>query len=213
MGRERRLRVVEYGFLIVAVALLAFGLVSRRSQAGHIAPIGERKAMPELVLDQLDGGSWRVVEHRGQVVLINYWATWCGPCLEETPGLVRLAREKSGLAVVGVSMDEGDRKKVRDFVGRFHVPYPVAFPEGMSQMSAGMVGLPTTILVDKSGRVAKTYVGAVRQKDFEADVTVADPCELAAEAVVSDLHEDVASLREYGREPDDLFAGLAVDEE
>jgi len=172
MEARGRLRVVQYGFLVVAVALLAFGLGYRRKQSGNIAPVGSRKAMPELVLDQLDGGTWRMVDHRGQVVLINYWATWCGPCLEEMPGLVRLAREKKGLAVVGVSMDEGDRKKVRDFVGRFQIPYPVVFPEAMSQMGAGMVGLPTTILVDRSGRVAKTYVGAVRRRDFEADVDV-----------------------------------------
>ena len=111
-------------------------------------------------------------DHRGQVVLINYWATWCGPCQMETPGLVRLVRElgPKGLAVVGVSMDEGNRKKVRDFVERFQVNYPVVFPERMSQMGSGMEGLPTTILVDRNGRVAKTYVGAVRQADFQADV-------------------------------------------
>ena len=126
--------------------------------------------MPELVLDQLGGGSWRMEDHRGQVVLINYWATWCGPCVEEMPGLAKLAREREGLAVVGISMDEGDRGKVKAFVDRLQVPYPVVFPGPMSQMAAGMEGLPTTILVDRSGRVAKTYVGAVARADFEKDV-------------------------------------------
>jgi cytochrome c biogenesis protein CcmG/thiol:disulfide interchange protein DsbE len=68
-------------------------------------------------------------------------------------------------------MDEGDRKKVQDFVERFQISYPVVFPDAMSQMGAGMEGLPTTILVDRKGRVAKTYVGAVRRTDFETDVT------------------------------------------
>ena len=123
-------------------------------------------------MERLDGGVWRIVDHRGQVVLINYWATWCGPCQVETPGLVSLARRlgPNGLAVVGVSMDEGDRKKVRDFVERFQIPYPVVFPEEMSQLGTGMVGLPTTILVDREGRVAKTYIGAVGRRDFEADI-------------------------------------------
>jgi cytochrome c biogenesis protein CcmG, thiol:disulfide interchange protein DsbE len=130
--------------------------------------------MPALALAQLDGGTWRMEEHRGQVVLVNYWATWCGPCREETPGLVRLSRElgPKGLAVVGVSIDEGSRGKVQQFVDEFHVPYPVAFPEAMSQMARGMAGVPTTILVDRRGRVAKTYVGAARERDFEADVDV-----------------------------------------
>jgi cytochrome c biogenesis protein CcmG/thiol:disulfide interchange protein DsbE len=163
---------VQYGFVVVAVALLAFGLGHRRRQSGGLAPMESRRAMPELVLDQLGGGSWQMADHRGQVVLINYWATWCGPCVEEMPGLAKLARETKGLAVVGISMDEGNRGKVKAFVDRLQVPYPVAFPGAMSQMTAGMTGLPTTILADKSGRVAKTYVGAVRRGDFEADVNV-----------------------------------------
>jgi cytochrome c biogenesis protein CcmG/thiol:disulfide interchange protein DsbE len=128
--------------------------------------------MPELVMAQLDGGTWRMADHRGQVVLVNYWATWCGPCWEETPGLVRLSRElgPKGLAVVGVAIDEGGREKVQKFVDEFHVSYPVTLPDRMSQMEYGMAGVPTTILVDKEGRVAKTYVGAVRQADYKTDV-------------------------------------------
>ena len=160
-----------------AVAVLAFGVVAwawhfGTRQSGGIRPVGERRVMPELVMAQLDGGTWRMADHRGQVVLVNYWATWCGPCWEETPGLIRLSQElgPKGLAVVGVAIDEGGEEKVQKFVDEFHVPYPVALPERMSQMEYGMAGVPTTILVDKQGRVAKTYVGAVRQADFETDV-------------------------------------------
>jgi cytochrome c biogenesis protein CcmG/thiol:disulfide interchange protein DsbE len=143
-------------------------------QSGGITPVGERKVMAELVMAQLGGGTWRMAEHRGQVVLVNYWATWCGPCWEETPGLVRLSQKlgPKGLAVVGVAIDEGGREKVQRFVEEFHVPYPVALPEKMSQMEYGLVGVPTTVLVDKHGRVAKTYTGAVRQADFAEDVGV-----------------------------------------
>jgi cytochrome c biogenesis protein CcmG, thiol:disulfide interchange protein DsbE len=168
----RREWLVQYSFVALGVALLIFGLSHRTRQSGHIVPLETRKAMPALVMERLDGGEWRLVDHLGQVVLINFWATWCGPCQMETPGLVSLARElgPNGLAVVGVSMDEGDRKKVRDFVERFQVNYPVVFPERMSQLGSGMEGLPTTILIDRKGQVAKTYVGAVRRADFEADV-------------------------------------------
>jgi thiol-disulfide isomerase/thioredoxin len=113
-----------------------------------------------------------MAEHRGQVVLVNYWASWCEPCWEETPGLIRLSKElgPQGLAVVGVAVDEGGTAKVKKFVEEFRVPYPVALPEPGSQMAYGMAGVPTTILVDRKGRVAKTYSGAIRQADFKADV-------------------------------------------
>jgi cytochrome c biogenesis protein CcmG, thiol:disulfide interchange protein DsbE len=171
--------MMERRWIRYAVAVLAFGVVAGvwhfgTRQSGGIAPVGERRVMPELVMTQLDGGTWRMAEHRGQVVLMNYWATWCGPCWEETPGLVRLSRElgPEGLAVVGVSIDEGGREKVKKFVDDFGVPYPVVLPERMAHVEFGLEGVPTTILVDKQGRVAKSYVGAVRQRDFETDVRV-----------------------------------------
>jgi cytochrome c biogenesis protein CcmG, thiol:disulfide interchange protein DsbE len=166
---------VERRWVKYVVAALAFGVVAwawhfGTRQSGGIAPASERRTMPELVMAQLDGGTWRMAEHRGQVVLVNYWATWCGPCWEETPGLIRLSQEVKGLAVVGVSVDAGGTAKVQKFVDEFHVPYPVVMPERMSQMEFGLEGVPTTILVDKQGRVAKSYVGAVRERDFRTDV-------------------------------------------
>jgi cytochrome c biogenesis protein CcmG/thiol:disulfide interchange protein DsbE len=169
---RRRERWIGYAVGVAAFVLVAWALHHGTRQSGGIAAASERRVMPALVLAQLDGGTWRMEDHRGQVVLVNYWATWCGPCWEETPGLVRLSRElgSRGLAVVGVSVDEGGREKVRQFVDRFKLPYPVALQEPMSQMAQGMAGVPTTILVDKQGRVAKTYVGAVEERDFRKDV-------------------------------------------
>ena len=169
-----RSKWVRYGVGAAAFAVVAWAWHYGTRQSGGIAPAGQRRNMPELVMTQLDGGTWRLADHRGQVVLVNYWASWCGPCWEETPGLVRVAKElgPQGLAVVGVALDEGETAKVREFVDAFHLPYPVAVPERMSQMAQGIGGVPTTVLVDREGRMAKTYVGAVRQADFEADVAV-----------------------------------------
>ncbi len=163
-------RCVRYAVAAVGFAVVAWAWHFGTRQSGGIAPAGERRMMPELAMTRLDGGTWRMEEHRGQVVLVNYWATWCEPCWEETPGLIRLSQEVKGLAVVGVAIDEGGAAKVRKFVDEFHVPYPVTMPEKMSQMEFGLEGVPTTILVDKQGRVAKSYVGAVRERDFRTDV-------------------------------------------
>jgi cytochrome c biogenesis protein CcmG, thiol:disulfide interchange protein DsbE len=161
-----------YGWITALFVVMAVVVHFGARQSGGLAPVGERRPTPELAMAQLDGGTWRMTEHRGQVVLVNYWATWCGPCWEETPGLIRLSQElgPKGLAVVGVAIDEGGREKVKSFVNDLHVTYPIALPEKLSQMEYGMAGVPTTILVDRQGRVAKTYVGAVRQADFRTDV-------------------------------------------
>lgn len=169
-SQTRRNGWAKYLFVGAAVVIAGVSSIPWPRWAEPVIPVAARKSMPQVALAQLDGGTWRLADHRGQVVLINYWASWCGPCREETPGLVRLAGEVKGLAVVGISMDEGDRDGVRAFVQRMHVEYPIAFPSPLSQMAAGMVGLPTTILVDKEGRVAKTYVGETREREFRRDV-------------------------------------------
>ncbi|MGH9596139.1 MAG: TlpA family protein disulfide reductase [Edaphobacter sp.] len=163
---------VPYAWIVAVFVVTAWAWHFGTRQSGGIVPVAERRVMPEVAMAQLDGGTWKISEHRGQVVLVNYWATWCGPCWEETPGLIRLSQElgAKGLAVVGVAIDEGGDEKVRRFVEEFRVPYPVVRPERMSQMEYGLAGVPTTVLVDKDGRVAKTYVGAVREADFKADV-------------------------------------------
>jgi cytochrome c biogenesis protein CcmG, thiol:disulfide interchange protein DsbE len=170
ISHSRRDWWAKYLFVGAAVVIAGVTSIPWPRRAEPILPVGARKSIPSVGLTQLDGGTWRLGDHRGQVVLINYWASWCGPCREETPGLVRLAGEMKGLSVVGISMDEGDRGPVRGFVRQMHIGYPIAFPEPMSQMSAGMVGLPTTVLVDREGRVAKTYVGATREGEFRRDV-------------------------------------------
>jgi thiol-disulfide isomerase/thioredoxin len=105
-------------------------------------------------------------------VLINYWASWCGPCREETPGLVSLARDYryKGLSIVGVSMDEGGRTAVESFMREFHLPYPVLMPDLASPSAPAVDALPTTVLLDRNGLAAKSYIGAVRESVFRADV-------------------------------------------
>lgn len=128
--------------------------------------------MADLVLPQLSGGAWRLSDHLGQVVLINYWASWCGPCREETPGLISLARDYryKGLSIVGVSMDAGGKRAVEGFMSEFHLPYPVLMPDLESPAAPAVDALPTTVLLDRNGRAAKSYVGAVRESVFRADV-------------------------------------------
>jgi cytochrome c biogenesis protein CcmG, thiol:disulfide interchange protein DsbE len=164
-------------YLFLAMAAL---LVATRwhlpAQSGGFTPAANRHAMRDVALPQLGGGEWRLADHRRQVVLINYWATWCEPCKEELPGLMQVARESEpkSLAVVGVAMDTGpnSQARVQQFAAQYRLPYPVAFPDAILNRQEDLLALPTTVLIDKHGRVAKTYTGAVEQKDFAKDVAV-----------------------------------------
>jgi cytochrome c biogenesis protein CcmG/thiol:disulfide interchange protein DsbE len=165
-------KFLQYLLFAAVVIWIAIGLQSWNNDTGAVKAARDRKPVPDVALPQLDGNSrWRLSDHHGQVVLINYWATWCAPCRQEMPGLAKLARDyqPKNLAVVGVSMDEGGRSAVQPFVNRFPVPYPVLLAD-LASPFATEVALPTTILVDRQGRAAKTYVGAVRESVFRADV-------------------------------------------
>ena len=163
-------RIAKYIFVAAAVLLSAIVSFPWPRRTEPLIPASQRKTLPDFTLEQLGGGTWQLNQHQGQVILINYWASWCGPCRAETPGIVRLAKDTKGLSVVGISMDTGDRAAVNSFVRQMKVDYPIAFPEPMSQMATGMVGLPTSILIDREGRVAKTYIGETHESEFRTDV-------------------------------------------
>jgi thiol-disulfide isomerase/thioredoxin len=165
-------KLLQYVLFATVVVWIAVGFQEWNNDSGPLKAVGDRKPMSELVLPQLNGTSWRLADHQGQVVLINYWASWCAPCRQETPGLVKLAKEyqSKGLSVVGVALDEGGPKAIQSFVSQFHVGYPVLLPASLSPSSSSVEALPTTILVDPQGRAAKTYIGAVRESVFRADV-------------------------------------------
>ncbi len=169
---DRRWMIV---FLAAALCLIATRWHIAHSSPG-LLPIATRKAAPEMTLPQLGGGQWKLADHRGQVVMINYWATWCEPCRDELPGLLRVARDSAprGLAVVGVSFDYGSgqarAQAVQSFVNLYRVPYPIAFPDARLDLETRDIGLPTTVLVDRHGRAAKTYVGPVDRATLTTDI-------------------------------------------
>ena len=165
-------KLLPYLLFAIAVLWMALATQTWTDQAAGVRPVKDRNPVADLAMPELNGGSWRLSDHRGQVVLINYWASWCAPCRQETPGLIDLARDYryKGLSIVGVSMDEGGKPAVESFLSEFHVPYPVLMPDlGLPSVPA-VEALPTTVLIDRNGRAAKSYVGAVRESVFRADV-------------------------------------------
>ncbi len=109
---------------------------------------------PDFERPALDGGPFRLSDHRGEVVAVNFWATWCLPCRVETPEFVALQDElgDEGVRFVGVSLDEGGFDDVRPFAEEFGVTYPLVLDDGaLLEPYGGLVALPTTVLLGRDG--------------------------------------------------------------
>ena len=159
--------------LLAAVVFLIVALFSSPSltQSGKAIPVTQRKGMPDFAYAQLNGTKWRLSDYRGEVVFLNFWAPWCPPCRAETPGLVRLQQrfQANGLIVAGVDVD-GEARAAASFARQFNVRYPLLLPPAGSPLTDQIESLPTSFLLDRSGRVARTYVGAVSEFTLTADV-------------------------------------------
>jgi peroxiredoxin len=127
-------------------------------------------AMPEYSATNLDGTKFELAGKRGSVVLLNLWATWCGPCRYEIPELQRIhdTYAARGFAVVGVSVDESGVESVREFVLEQKMTYPVTLdPQGTLANMLQTSVLPTSILVDRSGKIVWKKYGAILEGDEE----------------------------------------------
>jgi cytochrome c biogenesis protein CcmG/thiol:disulfide interchange protein DsbE len=119
---------------------------------------------------RLDGTTDSLARHRGSVVLMNFWATWCPPCKEEMPALERLAREERGRGVVVLGIDQGESAEVaRSFVRAHGITFPILLDEDQQYASSYVsIGLPTTVIVGRDGRVVKGIDGAQTIEQFRA---------------------------------------------
>lgn len=109
---------------------------------------------PDFELRHLEGGRVRLSDHRGQVVLLNFWATWCGPCREELPHVQKLHETygDQGLVVITVSTDP-TRRPVSRYVSRHAFTFTVLMADGSIQSDYGVSGIPVTFLIDRSGMI------------------------------------------------------------
>lgn len=147
-------------FLAVAGLLLAFALIQKQSGAPGD---GSARPAPPLVAKTLDGKPFDLADRKGKLTLVNFWATWCGPCRREFPELIALQQKYAdrGFTVVGVAQEPPDAEPaVRDMAKESGLNYPIVMiTEPMVSDWAEVTGLPTSYLVDGQGRIVFKFEG------------------------------------------------------
>ena len=120
----------------------------------------EREAAPGFSLYDSEGTKRKLSDYQGQVVLLNFWATWCAPCRTEIPWLKDIHEEYSreGFAVVGVAMDERGWRAVTPFLAEYDVDYPVLLGNAkVARLYGGLETLPKTLFLDRKGRIVAVH--------------------------------------------------------
>jgi cytochrome c biogenesis protein CcmG/thiol:disulfide interchange protein DsbE len=132
-----------------------------------------RRMAPDFVLDDASGKPVRLSQFRGKVVLLNFWATWCAPCRVEIPWFIEFqkAQQSRGFTTLGVSLDEDGWDAVKPYIDEHKVNYGVVIGNDDVAQLYGAASLPTTFIIDRSGRIAATHVGICAKGEYEADIT------------------------------------------
>jgi peroxiredoxin len=171
VGSRRRRRYLTANNLFLAAMILALAFFMARRQGivldsppMQLKASGERDVeAPEFALADLAGNRVRLSDHRGNVVLLNFWATWCPPCRAEMPSMEKLYQvyRDRGLVILAISGDRTNRSTVETFVQELGVTFPILLdPAGEVFAQYGVRGLPTSYLLDRRGRIVSAEAGA-----------------------------------------------------
>ena len=122
----------------------------------------------KFTLTDTDGKTHKLADYHGNWVIVNFWATWCPPCLEEIPDLVAISDARKDVKVFGVAMGYQDPQQVLQFAEGMFVSYPIVLGDEKTAKQIGkVIGLPTTFIYDPQGRLAQRFVGKVTREQFE----------------------------------------------
>jgi peroxiredoxin len=172
-------KITFAAIFVLAIASVWFyrGVVDARDRdsvhAATVKPAKDRRDAPGFALKDADGKTVHLSEYRGKVVLLDFFATWCGPCKIEIPWFIEMERKNKdkGFAVLGVSMDDEGWEIVKPFLAQMGVNYRVVIGnDATGQLYGGVEALPTTFLIDKQGKIAKVHQGLASKRDFEDGV-------------------------------------------
>jgi thiol-disulfide isomerase/thioredoxin len=169
MTKKFRNGVVVMG-LMLAGTITACG--QEQAEENVIRFVKNPDPAPPLTLKDLDGKPLSLEEAKGKIVLLNFWATWCGPCRAEIPDLIELQKKyKDHLEIIALATDEDDAEEVKEFVAKTRINYRVALDtDAVSAAYGGIPALPTSFVIDPQGRVVEKHVGLDDPSIYELEV-------------------------------------------
>lgn len=156
---------------LLTITLALFGLIAGNAQAANeIQPFN----MPAFTLPSVkDGAIVKSSSYQGKVLLIEFFATWCPPCRQVIPELIQLQKDygPKGFSVIGISLDQGGAGLVDKFAQKMEINYPVLLSDSQTPAAfGGILGIPTSFLVNKEGKVVKRYDGPVKEEILQKDL-------------------------------------------
>jgi thiol-disulfide isomerase/thioredoxin len=159
---------------VIAAGMLFFGFHMAR-RPGPKAPglLGATTPAPDFTLESLDGKNTRLSDFRGKAVLLNFWATWCGPCKIEMPWFVDLQKEygPQGLQIVGVAMDDSSKEDIAKFAQEMGVNYPVLLgKEAVGDEYGGVPALPESFFIGRDGKIVDKIIGLKGKGEIEDSI-------------------------------------------
>jgi thiol-disulfide isomerase/thioredoxin len=178
-GRSLRYGLGGISVLAVPALALVLGTVWSARHYDLLRPLGRLDLAPDFALARVDGqpGEVRLSDLRGRVVVLDFWATWCPPCLAMMPMLHDLHREWHGKGVEFIAIDSdgpgGTREEVAEFVARNPFPYPVVLDDKEIGGRYGVFSIPHLVVIGRDGKIARVFVGGVRRDQLAAALSAA----------------------------------------
>lgn len=165
--------------LALVVALALFGCNSNQPEtsnaAGGAGADQAKGSAPKFELDNVAGGKFKSADLKGKVSIVDFWATWCNPCIQEIPNFNKLHAEQAGknVQMLAITVESGPLDDIKPKVEEFGMKYPVLVGnDKVVEDFGGLLGFPTTFILDKDGKIVKKYLGMTpgKKEKIEADI-------------------------------------------
>jgi cytochrome c biogenesis protein CcmG/thiol:disulfide interchange protein DsbE len=158
-------------FLILCIYVSWVFLLSHCAEEGKTP-----SSAPDFTLESLNNQEITLSKLKGKVVLLDFWATWCAPCRESIPHLIQLhnSYKEKGLEIIGMNLDKGSLETIHQFGKSMGIPYPITIATEDVARDYGVTALPTTVLIDKTGRIRQKLLGFNSEISKQMTATVAE---------------------------------------